>query len=148
MVVLILLLIAIYRELIKSKYMIAVSNDIKTPQVIVHVFHERRQNLSLVVENTINLVPVVVVQTYFTTQQSLEIECVSLLQNLDCSFQIDLVFIKATFLAGIRESSLDSQSELPSCLRAINVLFQVFEQIYKAHFFCHKSCIVVQSRPI
>ena len=65
-------------------------------------------------------------------------------EYLDSPLQIDLILVESSLLAGVYEASLDSEHKLPPIRGIVYVLFQVLEQVNKAHLLGHIGGIVVQ----
>jgi len=96
----------------------------------------------------LNLLTSQVLQTNLTAEEGLEVEGEALRQDLDGTFKVDLIFVEASFLAGVCEPSLDSESELPAGLGAVDVLFEVLKQIDEAHLLGHEGSVVIEGRSI
>jgi hypothetical protein len=73
-------------DFVERHDVISYTYDVETTHVLIHVLHERWQYLTLIVQYIVNLISMVVVETYFSTEQCLKIQLVPLLQNFNRAF--------------------------------------------------------------
>lgn len=71
----------------------------------------------------------VIVKTNLAAEECLKIQLMSLLQNFDCTFKVHLIFVEATFLAGITKSSFDAEREFPTSLWTIHISLKILKKV-------------------
>ena len=85
--------------IVLGRDMIRLADNVKAVVILVHIFHEGRQQLTFVAENGEDAFTIVVVQAYLAAQQRLEVQPLSTRQDLDSALEVNLILVEAAFLA-------------------------------------------------
>lgn len=73
--------------------MVCCGDDIQAAMVLVHILHERGQQLLIVVEDAVNCFSTVVLKTDLAAEEGCEVEVAALCQYLDGASEVDLVLV-------------------------------------------------------